>query len=74
MEFNSGFKGLKLSQVQKHNTLTIYNTLTFPTLLYGSETWAIGEPDKCRMTSAEIKFVKRTAKYRRQDGEADEDI
>jgi len=26
------------------------------------------------MTSAEITFLKRTAKYRRQDGEADEDI
>ena len=46
----------------------------FPTLLYGSETWAFEEPDKCRMTSAEITFLKRTAKYRRQDGEADEDI
>jgi hypothetical protein len=53
---------LKPSQVQKHTTLTIYNTLAFPTLLYGSETWTIGEPDKCRMISAEIKFCEENSK------------
>jgi hypothetical protein len=52
----------------------MYNTLAFPTLLYGSETCAIGETDKCRMMSEEIKFVKRIAKYRRRDCEPDQDI
>jgi hypothetical protein len=32
------------------------------TLLYGSETSAIREEDKSRITSAEIEFMERTAK------------
>jgi hypothetical protein len=37
-----------------------------PTLLYGCGTWAIREQDKSRITSAEIKFVRRE-KYTWQD-------
>jgi galactokinase/mevalonate kinase-like predicted kinase len=32
--------------------------------LYGFETWAIGEQDKYRITSAEMKFMRITAKYK----------
>jgi len=45
--------------------MKIYKTLALPTLLYGCETWAIGERDKYRM-SAEMKLM-RTAKYTWQD-------
>ena len=51
MGFNSAFKGLRF----------------IPTLLYGSETWAIREEDKSRITSAEMEFMQRTAKYTWQD-------
>jgi hypothetical protein len=47
--------------------LKIYNTLALRTLLYGRETWVIGEQDKSWETTAEMKFVKRTAKYTWQD-------
>ena len=67
-------RNFKPSQVQKHTTLKIYNTLALPTLLCGCETWANKEPDKSRITSVEIKFVKRTAKYTRKDCEPDEEI
>jgi hypothetical protein len=51
MGFNSAFKWLRF----------------IPTLLYGSETWAIREEDKSRITSAEMEFMQRTAKYTWQD-------
>jgi len=58
---------LRPSQIQKHSRLKICNTLALPTLLYNSETWAIREQDKSRIMSAEMKFVRRTAKYTWQD-------
>jgi hypothetical protein len=45
----------------------MYNILALPTLLYRCETWAIGEHDKSRMTSVEMKFIRRKAKYTWQD-------
>jgi hypothetical protein len=54
---------LKPSKVQKQTTLKIYNTLGLPTLLYGSETWTLLEQDKSRITAAEMKFMRKTAKY-----------
>jgi hypothetical protein len=48
--------------------------LALPALLYGCETWAIKEQDKSRITSAEIKFVRRTPKYTWQDYKTNEDI
>ena len=65
---------LKLSQVQKHARLKTCNVLALPTLLYGCETWAIREQDTSSITSAEMKFVRRTAKYTRQDYKTNEDI
>jgi hypothetical protein len=41
--------------------------LPFPSLLCGRETWEIREQDKCRITSAEMKFKRSTAKYTWQD-------
>jgi len=65
---------LKPSQVQIHTRLKIYNVLTLPTLLYGCKTWAIIEQDKCRITSAEMEFMGRTAKYTWQDYKTNKDI
>ena len=60
---------LKTSQIRKYARLKIYRTLALPTVLYGCETWqlSIREQDKSRLTSAEIKFMRRTAKYTWQD-------
>ena len=67
-------KTFKPSQVQKHTRLKIYNTLAIPTLLYGCETWAIRRKDESRITAAEMKFLRRTAKYTWQDHKRNEDI
>jgi hypothetical protein len=40
----------------------LYNTLTLPVLLYGSETWTIKARDARRITAAEMKYI-RTAGY-----------
>jgi hypothetical protein len=46
--------------------------LALPALLCGCETWAIRRQGKSG-TSAEIKFVRRKAKYTRQDYKTNED-
>jgi hypothetical protein len=48
--------------------------LSLPALLYGWVTWAIREQDKCRITSAEMKFIRRKVKYKWQDYKTNEDI
>jgi hypothetical protein len=48
--------------------------LALPTLLYKCETWAIKEQDKSRLTSAEMKFMRRSAKYTWKDYKTNEDI
>jgi len=40
-----------------------YNTLALTVLLYGSETWTIKASDARRITSAEMKYMRRTAGY-----------
>jgi hypothetical protein len=41
--------------------------LALLTVLYGWETWAIREQDKSRLTSAEMKFMRRRVKKTLQD-------
>jgi hypothetical protein len=53
---------LNPSEAHKHIRLKIFNTLSLPTVLYGCETWAIREQDKSRITSVEMKFMRRRAK------------
>ena len=65
---------LKISQVQKHTRWKIYNISALPNLLHGFESWAITEQDKYRITSEEITFTRRTAKYNREDYKTDENV
>ena len=44
------------------------------TSLYGCETWSIREHDNSRITSAEMKCMRRMAKYTWQDYRTNEDI
>jgi hypothetical protein len=53
-----------------HSRLKMCNTL--PTLLYRSKTRVIGEQDKTRITSAEMKFRRRMVKYLWQDYKTNE--
>jgi len=48
--------------------------LALPALLYGCETWEIREQDKYRIASVEMKFVRRTSKYTRQDHITNKDV
>ena len=64
----------KPSQFQKHTRLKIYNTLALPALLQEWGTWANREEDHYGITSAEMKFMRITAKYTWQDYETNEDI
>jgi hypothetical protein len=38
----------------KKTRIKLYNTLAFPVLLYGSETWSIKARDARRLTAAEM--------------------
>jgi hypothetical protein len=65
---------LKPSKVQRQTRLIIYNTLAIPILLYGSEAWTLKGRDKPRITAAEMKFMRKTAKYTWQDHKRNQDI
>jgi hypothetical protein len=67
-------KVLKPSKVQRQIRLRIYITLAIPILLYGSEAWTLKEQDKSRITAAEMKFMRTTAKYTWQDHERNQEI
>src|SRR5215469_9821818 len=47
----------------KKTRIKLYNTLTIPVLLYGSETWTIQAGDTRRISAAEMKYMRRTAGY-----------
>jgi hypothetical protein len=47
----------------KKTRINLYKKLTFPVLLYGSETWTIKARDTRRITAAEMKHMRRTAGY-----------
>ncbi|KAJ4425680.1 hypothetical protein ANN_27876 [Periplaneta americana] len=55
---NSVFKS---SHVQKHTRLKVYKTLARPVLTYGSEAWTIRKANDQRLTTAEMRFMRRTA-------------
>jgi hypothetical protein len=43
--------------------MKLYNTLALPTLLYDSENWTIKARDARRITAADMKYIRRTARY-----------
>jgi hypothetical protein len=47
----------------KKTRIKLYNILTLPVLLYGSETWTIKARDARRIKAAEMKCMRRTAGY-----------
>ena len=47
----------------KKKRIKLYNTLALPVLLCGSETWTIKASDARRITAAEMKYMRRTARY-----------
>jgi hypothetical protein len=63
----------KPSKVQKQTGIQIYNTLNLPTLLYGSENWTMKSNDKTRVTAAEMRFMRTTAKYNWSDYKGNDD-
>jgi len=49
--------------VQEFSIIQVQNTRALPILLYGSQIWTLREKDKKRLTSKEIKFLRRTSGY-----------
>jgi hypothetical protein len=47
----------------KEFRIILYSTLAFPILLYGCENWIIEARDATRITAAEMKYMRRTARY-----------
>ena len=45
----------------KKTRIKLYNTLALPVLLYCSETWTVKARDARRITTAEMKYVRRRA-------------
>jgi hypothetical protein len=51
----------KPNKVQKGTRIKLYTTPALPLLLYGSETWTVKSKEKCRLTAAEMRFVRKIA-------------
>jgi hypothetical protein len=47
----------------KQTRIKLYNTLALPVLLYGSETWTVKASNARRITAAEMKYMRRKARY-----------
>jgi hypothetical protein len=60
--------------VQKGTRIKLYATLALPVLLQGSETWTVKSKDKSILTAAEMKFMRKTAKYTWRDHKNNEEI
>jgi hypothetical protein len=58
----------------KKTRIKLYNTLAFPVLLYGSETWTIKARDARIITAAEMKYMRITAEYTRTDNKTNTQI
>jgi hypothetical protein len=63
----------KPSLVSRHTRICIYKTLARPVLSYGSKEWTI-RTDERRLISAEMRFLRRTARYTRWDQKRNEDF
>jgi hypothetical protein len=50
-------------QEQRHTMLRVYKTLAGPVLAFGSEAWTIRKADDRRLTTDEMRFMRRTAGY-----------
>jgi hypothetical protein len=48
--------------------------LALPVLLYGSEIWTVKSKDKFRLAAAEIRFMRKNAKYIWRDHKTNEEI
>jgi hypothetical protein len=62
------------SNTQKQTRLQPNNTITVPTLLCGREAWILMEQDRLRITAAEMKVVRKTAKYILFDHKRNQDM
>jgi hypothetical protein len=58
----------------KKTRMQLYNTLALPTLFYSSENWTINARDATRITAAETKYMRRTAKYTWTDDKTNTEI
>jgi hypothetical protein len=64
----------KPSEVQTQPDYEYTTLQQYPLLLYGSETWTLKKKDKARITAAETKFFRKTAKYTLYDHKRTQDI
>jgi DNA-binding sugar fermentation-stimulating protein len=61
-------------EILKETRIKLYNTLALPVLLYGNETWTIKARDARRITTTEMKLMRRRAGYAWIDYKTNEQI
>jgi hypothetical protein len=65
------FKTLKTLKTKR---IKLYNTISLPAVLYGSEIWTIKWREARRITAAEVKYTRITAGYTWTDYKTNIDI
>ncbi|PSN41844.1 hypothetical protein C0J52_16225 [Blattella germanica] len=53
---------MKPSLVQRHTRVCLFKILARPTLCYSSEAWTLIKSDEHRITTSEMKFMRRAYK------------
>jgi hypothetical protein len=61
-------------KVRTENILKLYNTLVWPTFLYGSENWTLTASQRRRIEAAEIKLLRPLADYALYDYKTNDSI
>jgi hypothetical protein len=64
----------RLQKTLNKTRTKLYSALALPTLIYGSETWTIKARDARRITTAEMKYMGRTAGYTWTDHKTNAEI
>jgi hypothetical protein len=64
----------KPNPIQKHERIRVYRIAARCVLTFGSEAWTVWKTEESRMAAAEMKFMRRMARYSRKDSERNTDI
>jgi hypothetical protein len=53
---------VKPNLVQRHSRFKVHSILTIPAILYGCEIWTLEQRGTRRLKTAEMKYMRRTAR------------
>ena len=62
-----GYSFINKRELTRKTKMSIFNSVYCPTLIYGSESWALDSADKSRLQATEMKFLRRSIGKTKRD-------